>query len=98
MLLEPCFPTDGASGLLGAGIAPLAQGSGHFARQEDRDDGAMHPMLLEPDVRQLPRGVDLWAAHVWQVTGGASLDNLTETPCLCWLLRISVPKVRRRWR
>ena len=58
----------------------------------------MHPMLLEPDVRQLPRGVDLWAAHVWQLTGGASLDNLTETPCHFLLDHRLEQQVRRQQR
>lgn len=49
VLLEPGFPTDRAGGLLRAGIAPLTQSAGSFARQEERDDGTMDPPLLEPD-------------------------------------------------
>lgn len=51
VLLEPGFPTDRAGGLLRAGIAPLTQGAGSFARQEERDDGTMDPPLLEPHAR-----------------------------------------------
>src|SRR5439155_21033655 len=79
VLLEPGFPTDGTAGLLRAGIATLAQGAGCFARQEDRDDGTVHSTLPEPDPRQLSRGINLRAAHIRQATGGASLDDLTET-------------------
>ena len=70
MLLEPGFPADGAGRLLGAGIATLAQAAGHFARQEDWENGTVHATLLEPDPRQLSRGVDLRAAHIRQATGG----------------------------
>jgi hypothetical protein len=77
--LEPGFPTDGAGRLLWAGIATLAQPAGHFARQEDRDDGTVDSPLPEPDPRQFSRAVDLWAAHIRQATGWASLDDLTET-------------------
>lgn len=64
VLLEPCFPASCARGLLWAGVASLAQGTGHFARQPERDDGTTHPPLPEPDARQLSRGVDARATHV----------------------------------
>src|SRR6266542_1140289 len=81
VLPQPCFPAESTCRLLWAGIATLAQGAGCFARQEDRDDGPVHPTLLEPDPRQLSRGGDLRAAHIRQATGGPSLHDLTETPC-----------------
>src|SRR5260370_13994649 len=78
VVLEPCFPADCTSRLLWAGIATLAQAPGCFARQEDRENDTVHPTLLEPDPRQLSRGVVLRTAHVRQATGWASLDDLTE--------------------
>src|SRR5260370_9044633 len=71
VVLEPCFPADCTSRLLWAGIATLAQAPGCFARQEDRENDTVHPTLLEPDPRQLSRGVDLRTAHVRQATGWA---------------------------
>ena len=78
VLLEPCFPAYCACRLLWAGIASLTQGPDHFARQKDRENGPVHVPLLEPDPRQLFRGVDLWTAHIRQATGGASLDDLNQ--------------------
>ena len=71
MVLEPGFPADGAGRLLGAGIATLAQPAGHFARQEDRENGPVDSPLPEPDPRQFSRSVDLRAAHIGQATGWA---------------------------
>src|SRR5437879_1667696 len=78
VVLEPCFPANCTSRPLWAGIATLAQAPGCFARQEDWENDAVYSTLLEPDPRQLSRGVDLRAAHVRQATGGACLDDLTE--------------------
>src|SRR6266851_7620040 len=79
VVLEPCFPAYCAGRLLWAGIATLAQSAGCFARQPEGENGTVYSTLPEPDPRQLSRGVDLWAAHIRQATGGASLHDLTET-------------------
>ena len=44
--LEPGFPGHRASRLLWAGIAPLAQGTGHPARQPEGNDRPAHPRCL----------------------------------------------------
>jgi len=80
VLLEPGFPAYCAGRLLRAGIAPLAHGASHFARQPERENSPVHSTLLEPDPRQLARGEDLRASDILHATGWASLDDLHQAP------------------
>ena len=50
--LEPRFPANGASRLLGAGIATLTYAARGFARQEDWEHSPVDVTLLEPHLCQ----------------------------------------------